>query len=215
MLSICLTAMAALLMSAPAEAQKTELPPEQIERVALIPIFKGTLTSSVDASLECPICNLTVGMEDMEPDADSVLTNLVQHALERKYGQRVVPPSKVLGAFMEVPKDETKDTPLTLARKTGRALEATHVMVGLVWRFRERVGGSMGVESPASVGFVLHLVDVEAGQVVWRGAFQETQRSLSENILDAPTFFKRGGKWLTAAELADSGVEKVFQKLPF
>ncbi|MBN1105265.1 MAG: hypothetical protein JXL84_17765, partial [Deltaproteobacteria bacterium] len=158
---------------------------------------------------------LVIGMEDMEPDADQVLTRLVQSALEKRYYERVVPSLKVLAAYMDVPKDEAKDTPLMLAQKTGHALGVNHIMAGIVWRFRERVGGSMGVESPASVGFYLYLMDVHTGEIVWKDSFQETQRSLSENILNAPVFFQRGAKWLTAADLADSGIGQIFRKMPF
>ena len=113
------------------------------------------------------------------------------------------------------PRTRTQDTPLSLAQRLGRALGATHIMVGNVWRFRERVGGSMGVETPSSVAFLLYMVDISTGAVVWKGTFNETQRSLSENILDAPAFFKRGAKWLTAEELARDGVNEMFRKMSF
>jgi hypothetical protein len=183
--------------------------------VALLPFFKGVLTYNVQESLTCAVCRLVEETDPSVPDADRILTELVQKALEKKFGYAAVPQSKVRGVYEAMPKDETKDTPLSLAQRLGRALGANHMMVGNVWKFRERVGGSMGVESAASVAFLLHLVDASTGGVLWKGTFNETQRSLSENVLDAPAFFKRGGKWLTAEELARDGVNELFRKMSF
>jgi hypothetical protein len=186
-----------------------------VERVALLPVFKGVLTYSVQDSLTCAVCRLVEDADSNVPNADRILSEMVQKAMEKKFGYAVIHPSKVKSTYDGMPKDETKDTPLSLAQRLGRALGATHILVGNVWRFRERVGGSMGVEAPASVAFLLHLVEVSTGAVLWKGTFNETQRSLSENIFDAPTFFKRGGKWLTAEELARDGVNELFRKMAF
>jgi hypothetical protein len=192
-----------------------ESAPAQVERVALMPFFRGVQTYSVQESLNCAVCRLTQEEDPSVPDADRILTELVQTRLEKRFGYAAVPQSKVKGVYDAMPKDETQDTPLSLAQRLGRALGASHMMVGNVWKFRERVGGSMGVESPASVAFLLHFVEVATGTVLWKGTFNETQRSLSENILDAPAFFKRGAKWLTAEELARSGVDELFRKMTF
>ena len=72
----------------------------------------------------------------------------------------------------------------------------------------------MGVESPASVAFAVGLIDVASGKMLWEATFDKTQRSLSEDIRDAPAFFKEGAKWLTAKELARYGVNQIFKKFP-
>jgi hypothetical protein len=51
--------------------------------------------------------------------------------------------------------------------------------------------------------------------MLWKGRFEETQKSLSENILEAKSFFKKGAKWLTADDLALYGVKEIFRKYPF
>jgi len=75
-----------------------------------------------------------------------------------------------------------------------------------IYRFEERKGGSAGVEKPAGVAFHAHLMD--GSRALKTMVFDETQRSLSENLLDLPTFVKRGAKWLTAQELAREGIRK-------
>ena len=119
-----------------------------------------------------------------------------------------------LTVFERIPKNEAEDTPRDLAQKTGHALGANLIIVGTVWKFKERVGGAMGVESPASVAFAIGLIDVADGRMLWKAAFDKTQRSLSEDIRDARAFFQKGAKWLTANELARYGVNEIFKKFP-
>lgn len=75
----------------------------------------------------------------------------------------------------------------------------------LIFRFEERQGGNFAVEKPARVGFHMHLMDKQS--VVRTFVFEETQESLSRNVLNVGKFFKRGGKWVTADILSEEGVE--------
>jgi hypothetical protein len=80
-------------------------------------------------------------------------------------------------------------------------------------RFRERVGAEWGIKSPASVAFVLDLVDVRRGDIVWSARFDETQKSPAENIFVLGDIGQRGVKWLSAEQLAESGVRKAIAQL--
>lgn len=74
----------------------------------------------------------------------------------------------------------------------------------LVYRFEERRGGNFAVEKPAGIGLHMHLME---GNVVGRVfVFDEDQQALSENVLNIGKFFKRGGKWVTADQLAEEGI---------
>lgn len=74
----------------------------------------------------------------------------------------------------------------------------------LVYRFEERKGGNFAVEKPAGVGFHMHLME---GSVLGRVfVFDEDQQALSENVLKIGKFLRRGGKWITAEQLAEEGV---------
>jgi hypothetical protein len=90
---------------------------------------------------------------------------------------------------------------------------ADAVVVGRIQRFRERVGAEWGIKSPASVAFVLDLVDVKRGDIVWSARFDETQQSPAENILVLGDIGQRGVKWLSAEQLAESGVRKAVAQL--
>jgi len=98
-------------------------------------------------------------------------------------------------------------------RRIGEMVYADAVMIGRVQRYRERVGNELGVKSPASVAFVLDLIDVRRGDVIWSARFDETQKPLSENIMAIGDIGQRGIKWLTADQLMQDGVKKAVAQL--
>ena len=87
-------------------------------------------------------------------------------------------------------------------------------MIGILESYIERVGSASGIERPASVGFRLYLMHAATESVVFEGSFDETQQALSENILDASNFFKRGARWLTAGELSRDGIIGILAEIP-
>jgi len=198
-----------------AEQPDTAPPSVALEKIGVMPFFKGSFGSSITESLVCPVCELVYDPQSLSPDCDKILTRYVGEALEKKHGARVVPQPLVAKTYAQLPLDDRRDTPLALSQKVGKLLGANFMAVGSVWRYRERRGGSGAVASPASVAFALHLVEVESGRILWSKSFVETQRSLSENILNARAFFEQGAKWLTADELASYGVKEIFKEFPY
>ena len=98
-------------------------------------------------------------------------------------------------------------------RQIGEMVFADAIMVGRIERFRERIGDDWGAKSPASVAFVLDLIDVRRGDVIWSARFDETQKPLSENIFGLGDIGQRGVRWLTAEQLAMDGVKKAVGQL--
>ncbi|WP_022855870.1 hypothetical protein [Thermodesulfobacterium thermophilum] len=95
-----------------------------------------------------------------------------------------------------------------LASKTG----VDAILYGRIYRYQERQGSGFSVNEPASVAFVLVLYDGSSGKIVWAEMFDETQKPLSENLLNLKIYKKI--KWLTAKELAENGIELLLQKFP-
>jgi hypothetical protein len=81
----------------------------------------------------------------------------------------------------------------------------------LIFRWEERQGGELSVEKPASVGFHMHLMVGSTLRKVY--VFDEYQQSLSENVLSAGKFFRRGMIWVTADDLSREGVENGLSRL--
>lgn len=98
-------------------------------------------------------------------------------------------------------------------RRLGEMVYADAVIAGRIQRYRERIGDEWGAKSPASVAFVLDLVDARRGDVIWTARFDETQKPLSENIFAIGDIGKRGIRWLTADQLAEEGVRKAIDQL--
>ncbi|HEY7317792.1 MAG TPA: hypothetical protein VIE89_09480 [Candidatus Binatia bacterium] len=98
-------------------------------------------------------------------------------------------------------------------QKIGQMVYADGVLVGRMERYRERVGNEWGAKTPASVAFVLDLIDVRRGDVVWHARFDETQKPLSENIFALGSVGQRGIRWLTAEQLTQEGVRKAVDDL--
>jgi len=88
------------------------------------------------------------------------------------------------------------------------------VLLGFVYRFRERVGKGFSAESPASVAFDLNLIRVTDARTVWSGSFDETQQTLGQNLFQLGTFLSRGGRWVTAKDMATDGLKNMLKKFP-
>jgi len=179
-----------------------------------MPFLKGRDRTNMTETHNSPLSSLSFDPDNLSPEGEEVITQYVQMALVERFGERVIPLDQVALEYDGLAKDEANDTLKTLGERSGESLGADFMVVGTVWRYRERVGSSAGASSPASVAFALHIVDVSSGKRVWTARFDETQRPLSEYLLDAPTFFKRGAKWVTASELARYGVHQIFKKFP-
>ena len=90
-------------------------------------------------------------------------------------------------------------------------MDADLIAVGYVFRYVERIGYDYSVEKPASVAFEINFVNPKDGSTVWRGVFDKTQKSLMEDVFQIASFYKGGGKWLTARELTKQGMNQAFK----
>lgn len=96
--------------------------------------------------------------------------------------------------------------------QVGRCLPADYILVPFLFDWQERKGGELGVEQPAKVTLEINLINVEE-LTMDRFLFDERQLSLSEDILGAGRFFKRGAKWISARELAREGLQQGIKEL--
>ncbi len=207
--------LAAAYTSQRAVAQsQTGLTTVRVGRIGVMPFLKGRCGSDMREILDCPLLQLSFNPERLSRDCDRILTGYVHEALRKRHGERVISLEKSLEAYKKISRNETPDTLRTLAKNLGESLEANLMVAGTIWRYEARGGGPAGSFSPASVAFAVYLIDVTSGRMVWNGSFNETQRSLSDNVLDTWAFFKKGAKWLSASELARYGVGEVFKKFP-
>ena len=96
--------------------------------------------------------------------------------------------------------------------QVGRCVPADYILVPFLIDWQERKGGEFGVESPARVTLELNLINISE-LMLERYLFDERQQALTENILGIGRFFQRGGKWISARELAREGLEQGVREL--
>jgi hypothetical protein len=182
--------------------QTLRIPPGTLKKVAVVPFsHKDTLLKySGEGSIGPEI-------------AAELVTRFMTDAMAKR-GIRVVPASDLATAFNARGLKTTDINPRTAAELAARRFGATAIMMGQVSRYRERQGERFGSESAASVAFNTTIYTVDPVQRVWSSQFDETQRALFENIVNARRYPGGGTRWLTAAELAQWGAESAVDMLP-
>ncbi len=95
----------------------------------------------------------------------------------------------------------------------GQCLDVDVLLVPQIIFWQERDGGEMGAQRPASVTLDMYLININQENLISRYHFDETQESLSSNLLDIGKFMDRSGKWLTAKDLAAEGMRRGVKEL--
>jgi TolB-like protein len=99
------------------------------------------------------------------------------------------------------------------ALEVAEGLGVDAVLMGIIYRYNDRVGGELGIESPASVAFGVVLINTKNHRTIWEARYDETQKPLTEDISDIKKFFKRKGKWVSADQLAQEGVSELVERI--
>jgi hypothetical protein len=132
--------------------------------------------------------------------------------LTREYGNvRVLTPGQVDDLMDEDNTDNTSDVIAHLHK----VLHCDAVMMITVHRYRQRQGGDLAADSPASASFEIRLVDAKSKAVLWSADFDETQESLLSNILTFNKAQSRGFKWVTVETLISQGLQDRLADCPF
>jgi hypothetical protein len=181
--------------------------------LAILPFFVGK-PDELEKGVICPICEGVFGSGEVMFGSQNILTRLIYQKMELLGTFNLVPAEKVEDALSHRGMKAFEEKLVPNSIELGKELSVNFIVIGFVFRFVERVGSSIGVEKPASVGFDIHLFRVRDGKMVWNGSFDETQKPLSENLLKIGAFIKGKASWLTAEELAGLGMDGMLKKLP-
>ena len=109
---------------------------------------------------------------------------------------------------------EDKNNEIKIIQDIGKTVAADVAITGYIYRMREREGTEYSVKRPASAAFDIYLISIKDGSILWKGNFDQTQRSLSENVLELKSFLKFKGKWVDVDKLAGMGLEKLVNEMP-
>lgn len=184
-----------------------------LQRVAVMPFLAGNTALNADdqvrPALDCTLMEFCQAVSELGSGAEAVLTREMQRAMERELDAGIVPLADAARIYDNLPQNRMVDTPRQLAQRFGQASGADHVILGSVWRYRDRTP-DMG----ASVAFTVYLLQVDNGRRIWRGRFDKTQHAVTDDLQNAGIFFEGGARWLSAEELARFGIAQVMQNFP-
>ena len=201
----------------PVSSENADLSTLQFKRIAVMPFLAGKLESPekpAEKPLSQSLKQLNIDTANLAEGAEHVMTRLVNDVLKFRFEDQMVSMEESAAVYADVIRDQTLDTPRKLAKKFGENLQADLVVVGAVWRFREKGTVEEMPDSPASVAFSVYLMEIAGGKRLWRNSFDGNQKTLSEDVLGGLKQIKMGLRWLSVNELARYGVKSVFRTFP-
>lgn len=187
-----------------------------VSTLLVLPFQEIQLPAQGPRSVRCPLCGMVTMTGDVPPLARDTLSSKLFQLMQEQESYTVIILPEMTDANDSgnlsdaAPGWPTREMLMTLGQQAG--VEA--VLIGHIYRMRERVGTAYGASRPASVAFDLHLIRVRDGHLIWAGQFDETQRALSEDLLRTDAFLRRGAIWLTAEALARDGLKQIIAKMP-
>lgn len=194
---------AASIVVACATPVRVEVHPSErrVERIALLPLLSASSLQQAGPS-----------HGNGTPKASMLVTARVLEALVRGDRFDVIPPAEGERALRHAGIDPHKAEPAEVAAALTRAFGVDGVLSGTVRRFRARQGSRGGATSPAAVRFDLALHDAQ-GVLLFRGEYDETQRSLADDVRSLRRAAQRRFRWVSAEELAAYGARELVGSL--
>ena len=185
-----------------------------IKKIAVMPFYAVTHSpnSGVVAN---PLSGSVFGAGPIHAGGPAVLTTDFFDALSRmRPGFRYVSPVATGPIAAGLRRRGFGGVTRNTFREVGRGVNADAVVACFVYRMMERVGSGAGVTHPASVAIDAMLIRTATGTVLWRARFEQTQQSLSENLLNLGQYVKTGLRWVPVRELAQLGIERMISSFP-
>lgn len=185
-----------------------------INKIGIIPFQKVISEDPSQIFMKCPLCGIILRTCELQIGAEEMIEALFTDKLRSRGRYIVLSSDRTRGIYKRIASSSFKDPPQKVLQEVGSELGVDGIIVGYVSCCRERKGYTYSAEKPASVTFNVHLIRVEDGNLVWRGIFDKTQSSLMEDLLNIASFIRQGGKWVTAKELSEEGVEGLLETFP-
>ena len=186
-----------------------------INNILIFPFEDMSVVYGENKDVRCPVCGKVFTTGKVSIGAADMLTEHLSMVLDKRKDVHLIPSSYAQGVMSDLLAGSKKEfNEKDLAIETGRILHADAVIVGFLYRFQDRIGTEYSVDVPASVAFDIHLIRVKDDRVLWSGHFDETQRPLSDNLFKLGAFLQRKARWITAKEMAISGLDDMLKTFP-
>lgn len=184
-------------------------------RLALLPLKDMNAVYGENRAVPSPITGKVFMTGPVAEGATTLLEGLILQHLGDGTERHVLPPERTAGVYEQV----LSGAPAPSSDREavvwmGRRLGVDAVIVGHVFRFRERRGSHLAVDSPASIAFDMQLVLADNGRIAWNGSVDETQSALSDDLFQIGKFLQRQGRWVTAEAMANGALSRMFASFP-
>ena len=183
-------------------------------RVAIISFQPLIPAEGQGNTIICPLCGIGSSSGKILEGSEKIVEEVFVDKLHELKDVELIPLDKVQGVYKRIASESLKEPLLNILKKVGHELGTDVLAVGYVYRYTEREGYNYSVKHPASVAFEIHLIKTIDGSIIWRGFLDKTQKSLMEDVFQMSSFFKGGGKWMTARQLTEQGMNKIFETFP-
>ena len=183
-------------------------------RVAIISFQPLIPAEGQGNTIICPLCGIGSSSGKILEGSEKIVEEVFVDKLHELKDVELIPLDKVQGVYKRIASESLKEPLLNILKKVGHELGTDVLAVGYVYRYTEREGYNYSVKHPASVAFEIHLIKTIDGSIIWRGFLDKTQKSLMEDVFQISSFFKGGGKWMTARQLTEQGMNKIFETFP-
>jgi hypothetical protein len=207
-------ALAAMCLLGCTASAPTRPRPLDIETLLVLPFSMATQHYEIGTTVRCLECDVTVQTGSIERGSDEFMNRALLTFLKEKTPYTAIPFSTVKGISSKNPSQDLRGADRRLLVQMGKSVHADAVLRGTIYRFQQRVGTGLSVSTPASAAFAMELIRVADGRAIWGQAFDETQRGLDQDLFKLGSFLRRGGKWLTAEELATAGLHEIMASFP-
>ena len=198
-----------LAITTPAAENATS--PMRIAVISFQPLIPGEKQGN---TVICPICGIGYSSGKILKGSEKVVEEVFVDKLHKLKEVELIPSDKAQSVYKRIASESLKGPLLNIFKKVGRELGADVLAVGYVYRYTEREGYNYSAEHPASIFFEIHLIKTIDGSIIWRGFFDKTQKSLMEDVFQISSFFRGGGKWMTARQLTEQGMNEIFKTFP-
>lgn len=196
--------------------QSSDLKKISLNRVAILPFASPPLSEKAfpAGDMLCSFCGFSVAEHKDFSRAGERLAGYLYQGLSGASSFELVPMERVYSLFQleHARHDFFGDVDFILS--LGRELRADAVVAGEILRISERQGGDYSVVNPSSVSFRITMFRVNDGSELYRAVYDETQRPFSEQPERLLQPSKLRFRWLTADELAKTGMQDVVTAFP-
>jgi len=188
--------------------------PVVFKRIAVMPFQGGSAENMAGYARTSAIPASVIRIQQNPATPEGVVEDLFWERIVQQKKFDLVSPDRTGGMFQRITSTSYKTTLPEAIQRVGAELDADGLILGYVYRYRERQGYDYSAEKPASVAFDIRLFRCRDGVLVWKAVFDKTQTSLMEDMLRASYFIKDRGRWITARELASHGMDDILKAFP-